>query len=204
MSSPGATGSALERGEQRERLGDGQPVGELALLELDPDDRAEPAAVPDRVEAQDANGAGIGIPETGGRLDRGGLAGAVGAEDSEDLALLDGERDAVDHGAVAVALRELIDVDDVHARSIGAPCVPHIGRTSASTRSGRLSGASTVRWMAGAHGSRTHRATPGAAPPVLKTGEPTGTPPLPRRMVPALATRPGPAYAGPHADFGRT
>src|SRR4051794_14840809 len=43
--------------------------------------------------------------------------------------------------------------------------------------------------VAGAHGSRTHRATPGAAPPVLKTGEPTGTPPLPPRMVPAHATQ---------------
>ena len=37
--------------------------------------------------------------------------------------------------------------------------------------------------MAGAHGSRTHRATPGAAPPVLKTGEPTGTPPLPQAAI---------------------
>src|SRR5438034_532059 len=33
--------------------------------------------------------------------------------------------------------------------------------------------------VAGAHGSRTHRATPNAAPPVLKTGGSTGTPPLP-------------------------
>ena len=33
--------------------------------------------------------------------------------------------------------------------------------------------------MAGAHGSRTHHATPSAASPVLKTGGPTGTPPLP-------------------------
>ena len=33
---------------------------------------------------------------------------------------------------------------------------------------------------AGAHGSRTHRATTSVAPLVLKTGGPTGTPPLPR------------------------
>ena len=69
--------------------------------------------------------------------------------------------------------------------------------------------------MAGAHGSRTHRATPSAAPLVLKTREPTGTPPLPahrsqrppariqrgagryqegraqRRLSRARATRPG-------------
>ena len=47
--------------------------------------------------------------------------------------------------------------------------------------------------MAGAHGSRTHRATPGAAPPVLKTGEPTGTPPLPERIrvIVSPTVRPG-------------
>ena len=37
-----------------------------------------------------------------------------------------------------------------------------------------------LRCLAGAHGSRTHRATTGVAPLVLKTRGPTGTPPLPR------------------------
>ena len=44
--------------------------------------------------------------------------------------------------------------------------------------------------LAGAHGSRTHRATPSAAPPVLKTGGPTGTPPLPGRDGSARTARP--------------
>ena len=71
-----------------------------------------------------------------------------------------------------------------------APAIPLAGdgRAAASTRS-TLTAAATPAWssilrgLAGAHGSRTHRATPSAAPPVLKTGEPTGTPPLPRPMV---------------------
>src|SRR2546428_3418641 len=36
-----------------------------------------------------------------------------------------------------------------------------------------------MKGLAGAHGSRTHRVTSCVAPPVLKTGGPTGTPPLP-------------------------
>ena len=62
------------------------------------------------------------------------------------------------------------------------------GRAAASTRStlgGRGRSVVAARSpelqvpLAGAHGSRTHRATPGAAPPVLKTGPGTGPNPLP-------------------------
>ena len=59
--------------------------------------------------------AGVRRPQTGDGLDGGRLAGAVRAEDAEDLALLDGERHAVDADAVAVALLEVGDFDDVHA-----------------------------------------------------------------------------------------
>ena len=56
--------------------------------------------------------------------------------------------------------------------------------------------------VAGAHGSRTHRATPGAAPPVLKTGRPTGTPPLPR-IRRAVRTGEPPAYRAPAGQAPR-
>ena len=59
------------------------------------------------------------------------------------------------------------------------------GGGGTSTRTRHLSGS-----VAGARGSRTHHATPSAASPVLKTGEPTGTPPLPSAMV----ARPDAAY----------
>ena len=86
----------VERGEQLERLADGDPVGQLALLELDADEAPESLAVPPGIEPEDADRARVGRPETGDRLDGRGLAGAVRAEDAEDLALLDGERHAVD------------------------------------------------------------------------------------------------------------
>jgi len=43
--------------------------------------------------------------------------------------------------------------------------------------------------VAGAHGSRTHRAASSAAPPILKTGGPTGTRPLPREPMLPLQSR---------------
>ncbi len=76
---------------------------------------------------------------------------------------------------------------------------PSRSRTRARTRStlggrGRSAGfddiGSPSRRVAGARGSRTHRATPSAAPPVLKTGGPTGTPPLPWSMVARGRQRP--------------
>jgi len=57
------------------------------------------------------------------------------------------------------------------------------GRPSCSSHgTGRWAAAdgSPARQVAGAHGSRTHRATPSAAPLVLKTRRPTGTHSLPR------------------------
>ena len=87
---------SVERGEQVERLADGDPVGQLALLELDADEGPQSVAVPPGIEPEHADRAGVGRPQTGDRLDGRGLAGAVRSEDAEDLALLDGERDAVD------------------------------------------------------------------------------------------------------------
>ena len=94
--------------------------------------------------------------------------------------------------SVASRSRSASTTSRATARSAAASAGPTIetGRTTASTRStlggrGRSvrhsGGTSAV--VAGAHGSRTHRATPSAAPLVLKTRGPTGTPPLPPSMV---------------------
>jgi hypothetical protein len=45
-------------------------------------------------------------------LDSRGLAGAVRAEDAEDLSGFDGERDVLDRDRLAVAFLEVLDVDD--------------------------------------------------------------------------------------------
>jgi hypothetical protein len=54
--------------------------------------------------------AGVGAEKGGDDADRGGLAGAVRAQQAEDLALADGERDAVDGDGVPVALDEVRDL----------------------------------------------------------------------------------------------
>ena len=78
-------------------------------------------------------------------------------------------------------------VDRPRAAATSASCSrsPARGRATASSRS-TLGGrgpagahAGMIAGLAGAHGSRTHPAASGATAPVLKTGEPTGTQPLP-------------------------
>ena len=66
--------------------------------------RAELVAVATGIEPEDLDGPAVGGPEARDGLDGRGLAGAVGAEDAEDLALLDGERDAVDGARPAYCL----------------------------------------------------------------------------------------------------
>jgi hypothetical protein len=56
--------------------------------------------------------AAVGHTQSLDALDRGGLAGAVRAEDPEDLALLDGERHAVDDTPAAIGLPQLTDFDN--------------------------------------------------------------------------------------------
>jgi hypothetical protein len=48
--------------------------------------------------------AAAGARQPGQHADEGGFAGAVGTEQAEKFALLDGQIDAIDHGAGAVAL----------------------------------------------------------------------------------------------------
>jgi hypothetical protein len=108
----------VERGEQAECLAHGHPVRQLALLELDADQGSQPVAIPPGIVAQDADRPGIGDPKAGDRFDGRGLPGAIGSEDAEDLALLDGERQVVHGRAVAIAFAEVFDFDDVHAPSI--------------------------------------------------------------------------------------
>jgi hypothetical protein len=63
------------------------------------------------VEAVHAGGAGGGTRQRAEHVDRRALAGAVGAEEAEDLAAGDGERDAADGLDLAVGLDEGLDVD---------------------------------------------------------------------------------------------
>ncbi len=59
----------------------------------------------------DADAAGSGREETGEHFDHGGLAGAVGAEEAEELAGLDGKIHIVNGGKFAEAAREILGGD---------------------------------------------------------------------------------------------
>src|SRR5690606_38248904 len=71
-------------------------------------------------EAGDPDGAGAGAAQAPQAFDGGGLAGAVGAEDPEDLALVNGEADVVHGAAAAVGLAQPADFDDRHGSRIAA------------------------------------------------------------------------------------
>lgn len=96
---------SIERAVQPHRLGDGELVGQLALLQL----RAEHVPqltgwVAVWIDAADPDAARVRGAQPLDTLDGRGLARPVGPQNAEDLALFDGEADFVHHGAVAVAL----------------------------------------------------------------------------------------------------
>ena len=82
---------------EAERLGGGQVPPELVLLAHHQGEAAAigVVALPGDV-AQHAGLAGGGVDHAGEQLERGGFAGAVGAEEGDELALLDVEIDAAD------------------------------------------------------------------------------------------------------------
>ena len=125
---------------QAERFGGGQVPPELVLLAHHQREAAAigVVALPGHV-AEHAGLAGGGIDHAGEQLERRGLAGAVGAEEGDELALFDVEVDAADglHLAVlaveqpskrgpqaflllinAVRLLQAADFDDRHRRPI--------------------------------------------------------------------------------------
>ena len=97
-------------GEEGDGLADAHPLGQVGVLQLAADARREGAAVPGRVPAEEPHRAAVRVTKALGTLDQRRLAGAVEAEDAEDLALVDGEVDAVDGDEVAVPLGQLLDL----------------------------------------------------------------------------------------------
>jgi hypothetical protein len=88
----------------------------VALLQLDADPGSQSGPVGPRVEPEHPDPAGVGHPDALQAFHRRCLARAVRADDAEDLALLDRERD-VAHGVPrAVPLAHGHHVDDCHAR----------------------------------------------------------------------------------------
>jgi hypothetical protein len=110
----GAVG--VEAGEHVEGLPDGEIVDERDGLELNADALFDGPGVARNIDAEDADGAGGRLAEALDHFEGGGLAGAVGSEDAEDLPFFDGEGDAVNGYGVLVALGQIGNDNSRHPR----------------------------------------------------------------------------------------
>ena len=91
------------------------PTGEVlvdgGVLAGEADALAHLVGLPDDVEPEDRGATGVGLEDRGEDADGGGLAGAVGAEQSEDGAGGHGEVDAVEGVHVAEVLHQTLGED---------------------------------------------------------------------------------------------
>src|SRR5262249_50843234 len=91
---------------------------QLRFLQLHANALLETTHVAERIEAEHGNLARVGRAQPFSAFQRGGLAGAVGADQAEDLAGLDVEGHVVDRKRRAVGLTNVRDVDrDGHSLS---------------------------------------------------------------------------------------
>ena len=102
---------AVQLGVHAQVLRGGEVDVQRGVLEDQADVAAHVVALRDDVEAADARRAGRRLGQRAEHVDRRALAGAVGAEEAEDLARRDGERNAADGVDVAVGLDEVVDLD---------------------------------------------------------------------------------------------
>ena len=91
MASLGFDPLAVEAAEERERFADGELFGEPRLLQRDADALADFVVLLAPAAAEHFDFAGGGVEQAFEDFDRGGLAGAVGPEQAEAFALLDGQ-----------------------------------------------------------------------------------------------------------------
>jgi hypothetical protein len=94
----------------RELAEDARVLGEVAH----PGAGSEVHRQPGDVAAVERDGAAVGVDEADGHAEAGGLAGSVGPEEADDLALVDVELDPVHHLATAVPLLQGADFQQGH------------------------------------------------------------------------------------------
>ena len=100
-------------GDVREQLAPGHALREAEVAGQVAQPRADGAAVAATIEAEQACAAARRMQEVQQRADRRRLAGAVGAEESEDLTAVDGQGEVMDAaGGVGVALGQAVGGDD--------------------------------------------------------------------------------------------
>ena len=85
---------------------------DAARLEDHADLAAHAAGIQSHVVAQNQSASGGGQHQGGKNAEHGGLAAAVGAEQTEDLGAIHGEGDAVEGDAIAVLMAQAVDLND--------------------------------------------------------------------------------------------
>ena len=108
------------------------PVRQLTALQLHAEHPAQLAGVTLRVEPQHPHRATIGPAQTADNLHGGGLARAVRADDPVDLALPHGKGDVMHRDMVAIALVQLVDLDDRRGSIVPAQLCRRIGPPATS------------------------------------------------------------------------
>ena len=104
---------AVQHGLEPHQLAPGHQRVDGGVLQGDADRPAHRAGLRLHVVARHPGPARRGPQQGGEHADEGGLAGAVGPEEPEDLALLHHEVDAGDRGQVAEAADEALRLDRV-------------------------------------------------------------------------------------------
>ena len=112
-------GEMVEPRDEEEVLLDRQVLVERELLRHVADFALDARAVAPHVEAEHRPLAGVGRQQAADQADRRRLAGAVGAEEADDLARRDPQRDMVDGDDSVERFGEAGNVDDVHGRLRG-------------------------------------------------------------------------------------
>ena len=112
-------GEVVKPRDEEQILFDRQVLVERELLGHVADFALDARAVAPHVETEHRSLPGVGRQQAADHADGRRLAGAVGAEEADDFARRDAQRDVVDGDDSVERLGEAGDVDDVHGRLCG-------------------------------------------------------------------------------------
>ena len=118
VAEPGA-GEAVEGAVEAEVLRDGQPLVEGGLLEDDAEPLPDVRRLRGHVQAEDARRALARAEQRREDAEEGGLPAAVGAEEAEERARRHAQRHTPERDVVAVAVRDVRDVDGLLGHGCG-------------------------------------------------------------------------------------
>ena len=108
---PSRVGDVAQLADEHEVLAGGEDVVDRGELSGHADVLADLGGLGRHVEPGNGRRAAVGLDQRGEDVDDGGLARAVGAEQGEHRASLDGERHVVEDRDVRVRLREVLHLD---------------------------------------------------------------------------------------------